>query len=151
MRDIDAELKSHTHDGNNSGQVSALDLSDFRRFILYRIVAATTDTATGTTVGGDLVMPFSGRIIEVGATVDTAGTTNTTDIDINVNGSTIMSTVITIDSGEKTSRTAAAAPALTTASIEVDKGDILTFDIDAISTTAAKGLTIFLVVLVTTY
>ena len=47
---------------------------------------------------------------------------------------------ITIDSTEKSSRTAATAPGITTSAVAV--GDILTFDIDAIQTTAALGLTI---------
>lgn len=111
------------------------------RYVLYRVVEATTDTATATTKGGDLEFPFTGTITEIGAYVDTAGTTGTMTVDVNLNGTTIMTTnKITIDSTEKSSRTAATAPALTTTAITA--GDLITVDIDAIHTTAAKGLTI---------
>lgn len=111
------------------------------RYILIRILAAATATTVSTSVGGDFEVPFTGTITEVGAYVDTAGTTNLTTIDINKAGTTIMTTnKITIDSTEKSSRTAATAPGITTSAVAV--GDILTFDIDAIQTTAALGLTI---------
>lgn len=111
------------------------------RYVLYRIVEATTDTALATTKGGDLEFPFTGTIIEIGAFVDTAGVTGTMTIDVNKNGATLMTTnKITIDTAEKSSRTAATPPALTTTALTA--GDILTFDIDAVHTTAAKGLTI---------
>ena len=113
------------------------------RRVLYRVLANDVDQSALTTVGGDLVLPFAGTIIEVGATVDTAGVTGLATFDINKNGSTIMSaTKITIDSNEKTSRTAATAPVLTTTTVAV--GDILTFDIDAIQSTPAKGLTFYI-------
>lgn len=111
------------------------------RYFLYRVVEATTDTAVATTKGGDLEIPITGTITEIGAYVDTAGTTGTMTIDVNLNGTTLMTTnKITIDTTEKSSRTAATAPALTTTAITA--GDLITVDIDAIHTTAAKGLTI---------
>lgn len=111
------------------------------RYVIYRVVEATTDTAIGTTKGGDFEIPFTGTITEIGAYVDTAGTTNLTTIDVNKNGTTIMTTnKITIDSTEKSSRTAATAATLTTTAVTA--GDLITFDIDAVQTTAAKGLTV---------
>lgn len=109
------------------------------RYIMYRIVEATTDTAIANVKGGDFEVPITGTITEVGAYVDTAGTTNLTTVDINKNGTTILSTKITIDSTEKSSRTAATPAVISVSSIAV--GDLLTFDIDAVQTTAAKGLT----------
>ena len=47
---------------------------------------------------------------------------------------------ITIDTAEKSSRTAATAPALTTTAVTA--GDLITIDIDATHTTVAKGLTV---------
>lgn len=113
------------------------------RYILYRVLAPTSTDAVGTTVGGDLVMPFTGTLTSVGATVDTAGTTGTTQFDINKNTTTILSTKITIDSTEKTSRTAATPPVISVSTFTT--GDILTFDIDTVQTTPALGLTFFLV------
>lgn len=113
------------------------------RYILYRVLAPTTTEATGTTVGGDLVMPFTGTLTSVGATVDTAGTTGTTQLDINKNTTTILSTKITIDSTEKTSRTAATPSVISVPTFVT--GDIFTFDVDTVQTTPALGLTFFLV------
>ncbi len=111
------------------------------RYFLYRVVEATTNTAVATTKGGDLELPFTGTITEIGAYVDTAGTTGTMTIDVNLNGTTLMTTnKITIDTTEKSSRTAATAPALTTTAVTA--GDLITVDIDAIHTTPSKGLTI---------
>lgn len=112
------------------------------RYVLYRILDPTTNNATGTTIGGDFVMPFGGTIEEVGATVDTAGTTGTLTVDINKNTNTIISTKITVDSAEKTSRTAATPYVLSVRGF--NKGDIFTFDVDAVHTTPAKGITIFM-------
>lgn len=112
------------------------------RYILYRVIEATTNTAVATTKGGDLELPFTGTITEIGAYVDTAGITDTMTIDVNLNGTTLMTTnKITIDTTEKSSRTAATAPVLTTTAVTA--GDLITVDIDAIhSGTAAKGLII---------
>jgi hypothetical protein len=110
-------------------------------YVLYRVLDPDTSQTVDTTVGGDLEIPVTGTITEIGAYVDTAGTTGTATIDVNKNGTTLMTTnKITIDTGEKSSRTAATAPALTTTSIAA--GDLITVDVDAIHTTAAKGLTV---------
>lgn len=141
------ELATSTEINTGTDSTRAIPVDQFVasarnvRYILYRIVEATTDTATGTTKGGDFEVPFTGTITEVGAFVDTAGTTNLTTVDINKNGTTIMATnKVTIDSTEKSSRTAATAAALTVTAITA--GDLITFDIDAVQTTAAKGLTV---------
>lgn len=111
------------------------------RYILYRVLDSATNNATGTTVGGDLEIPFTGTITEIGAYVDTAGSTGTMTVDINKNGTTLMTAnKVTLDTGEKSSRTAATAAALTTTAITA--GDLITIDVDAIHTTPAKGLTI---------
>ena len=51
---------------------------------------------------------------------------------------------ISIETTEKSSRNAGTQPVLTTTSLAT--GDLITVDVDAIQTTAAKGLTIYLVV-----
>lgn len=118
------------------------------RYVLYRILDSGTDVTTGTTKGGDFEFPFTGTITAVGGFVDTAGTTGTMVVDINKAGSTIMTTnKLSFDSTEKTTRTAATQPTLTTTAITA--GDILTFDIDTIQTTPAKGLTVRLEVRLT--
>jgi hypothetical protein len=60
-------------------------------------------------------------------------------VDLHLNGTTVMTTnKLDIETTEKTTADAATQPDLTTT--DVSAGDILTWDIDAIHTTAAKGL-----------
>lgn len=114
------------------------------RYLLYRVLSPSTSVSVATTVGGDLEIPVAGTLSAIGAYVDTAGTTGTMTVDVNKNGTTLMSaTKITIDTTEKSSRTAATPPVLTTTSLAV--GDLITVDVDAIHTTPAVGLTIYLV------
>jgi hypothetical protein len=84
------------------------------------------------------------NLVYVLAWVATAGTTNTTDIQIyNVTQTAdMLSTVITIDTGEVSSATAAAAAVIDTGNDDVAVSDMLRIDVDAVSTTAAKGLTV---------
>ena len=119
------------------------------RYILYRIIAADTDVDAATTVGGDFEFPFTGTIIAVGTYSDTAGVGGTQVVDINKNGTTIMSThKCDTETTDKTTRDATQQPVLTTTAIAA--GDILTFDVDAEhSTTEALGLTVRLEVRVT--
>lgn len=144
-----AKIPAHAHTGVDSDTIDFENIENPSRFILRTIVASDTNTTVANAVAGDLVMPFSGYITSIGATVDTAGTTNTTTIDVNKNGTTIMNTKITIDSAEKTSRTAVTPPVINTSLLTFQTGDIFTFDVDAISTTPAKGLTIFINVIET--
>ena len=82
------------------------------------------------------------NLIAVAACVQTAGTTGTTDIQIHnvTDTADMLSTVITIDSGETDSSTAATAAVINAATDDVATGDILRIDVDAVSTTAPKGL-----------
>jgi len=109
---------------------------------------ATTDVSVG-----DGRMYFSipakfnsHNLTRVYAKVFTAGTTGTTDIQIyNVTDSVdMLSTKLTIDSGETGSDTAATPAVIDTAHDDVVTNDLLRIDIDAVSTTAPKGLIVVL-------
>lgn len=78
----------------------------------------------------------------VAGTVYTAGTTNTTDIQIRNKTDSVdmLSTKLTIDSGETDSSTAATPAVIDATKDDVVTGDVLAVDVDAISTTAAQGL-----------
>lgn len=121
------------------------------RYILFRVIAKATDwDADGTTaVGGDLVIPFTGTITDIEADVDTAGTTGTAIVDVNLGGTTIMTTdKLKWDSTEKSTRTFSGnAPGLTTTAVTA--GNIITVDIDTNHTTKSKGLTLFLAIRLT--
>ena len=80
--------------------------------------------------------------------VQTAPVGSTLVVDINENGSTILSTKLSIDAGEKTSKTAATPCVVSDASIADDSE--ITVDIDQIgSSTAGKGLKLTLYYTVT--
>lgn len=82
-------------------------------------------------------------ITGVRASVNTAPTGSVLTVDINKNGTSILSTKLTIDATEKTSTTAAIPAVISTASIADD--DEITVDIDSIgSTIAGKGLKVSL-------
>ena len=80
-------------------------------------------------------------LIAVHAEVITAGTTGTTDIQVhNVNGAVnMLSTILTVDSGETGSDTAAVPAVIDTANDDVSTNDIIRIDMDAIAATPAKG------------
>lgn len=112
------------------------------RYILFRVLDKDTSHAAASTtlLGGDLEIPFTGTLTAVGAFADTAGTTGTGVCDLHLNGTTIMTTnKINLDSAEKSSRTAATQPTLTTTAVTA--GDIITGYVDSVHTTPAKGLT----------
>lgn len=84
------------------------------------------------------------NLVAVAAQVQTAGTTGTTDIQIarTRSGSTVdmLSTKITIDSTEIDTITAATPAVINTSNDDVNTGDRIRIDVDAVSTTKPKGL-----------
>lgn len=102
----------------------------------------TTDTAVGDGAAFlEIPAAMNGMdLVEARATVITAGTTNTTDIQIHnlTQTADMLSTVITIASGA----TQAADGVIDAANDDVATGDVIRIDVDAVSTTAAKGLVV---------
>ena len=116
--------------GTKSLQVTAFD---------YKTNITVGDGAAYVTVPSS----YAGmNLVAVHARVITAGTTGTTDIQIHNLSQTadMLSTKITIDSGETGSDTAATAAVIDTSNDDVASWDILRIDVDAVSTTAPKGL-----------
>lgn len=124
--------------------------SDYgKRVIGVQVVDSGTDTATGDGKAFFRVPSVMNgwNLVAVAAAVYTAGTTNTTDIQIRNKTQTadMLTTKITIDSGETDSSTAAAPAVIDTANDDVATGDIIAIDVDAVSTTAAQGLFVELI------
>lgn len=141
-------VPAHAHTGADSQQVDFNDLSNRVRYIEYRIVDYLTNCAVGTGIGGEVPLPFKGYITGVGATVDTAGTTNSMTINVlkgsaTVAATTVLNTDIYVDSTKKSSRVSVIQSQLNPSRINFLVGDILSFNVDTISTTPAKGLTVF--------
>lgn len=112
--------------------------------VVVQVFADDTDVTTG---DGAAVLFLPGSVdgmnlVSAHANVDTAGTTGTTDIQIHNETDSVdmLSTVITIDSGETKSRTAATPPVINTSNDDVAAGDKLRIDVDATATTEALGL-----------
>lgn len=100
----------------------------------------TTPLATGT---GKIKirLPWAGTLIALRASLSTAQTSGSIlTIDVNKNGTTVLSTKLTIDNTELTSTTAATPPVISVSSFADD--DQLSVDIDQIGDATAKGLKI---------
>lgn len=112
----------------------------------FQVVAFdyTTDTATGDGAGYfHIPAGVSGMdLVEVHAQAITAGTTGTTDVQLYnlTQTADMLSTKLTIDSAETGSDTAATPAVIDTANDDVAENDLIRMDVDAVSTTAAKGL-----------
>ncbi len=122
------------------------------RLLAFNLVEAATDNATATNIAGDFVSPIAGTVLQsdtapyyIYTTNSTAGTTGTMVVDISFGGTTIMGTnKLDTATGQKNSYTSSTHPDLTDTTLAV--GDIITIDIDAIHTTAAKGLTVYMAI-----
>lgn len=106
-------------------------------------VAVSDQTTALTTGTGKMTfrMPFSMSLTRVRASVNTASSSGVVTVDINKNGSSILSTKLTIDASEKTSFTAATPVVISDATLADD--DEITIDIDTAGT-GAKGLVVTL-------
>ena len=123
-----------------SGNVIGLNLS---RPLGYQILAPATDTSVAANLGFfSIPATFDGwKITDVHAEVKTAGSPNITTIDINKNGTSVLPTKLTIDTGETGSDTAATpATIIEDGSEFVNSYDVITVDVDVIADTPAVGL-----------
>lgn len=146
------ELATSTEINTGTDTVRAMPVDQFVasnrnvRYLVIRVIASTTDWSVdgSTSVGGAAPVPITGTIVEIYGDSDIAGTTGTAIVDVNKNGTTIMTTnKLKWDSTEVSTRTySGTAPGLTTTAITA--GDLITVDIDTNHTTKSKGLTITL-------
>lgn len=106
-----------------------------------------SDETTALTAGTNKVsfrMPHGMILNEVRASLVTAQTSgNIFTVDINVDSVSVLSTKITIDNTEKTSKTAITTPVISN-TLLLDDSEI-TIDIDQIGDGTAKGLTVTLI------
>lgn len=113
--------------------------------VTVQLFTSDTDVETGNGAGSTLYRvpsELSDRELSaVAACVATAGTTGTLDIQIHniTQAVDMLSTVLSIDSGELDSKDAATPAVIDTNNNSVSTGDQLRFDIDAVPTTAPKG------------
>lgn len=107
---------------------------------------ALSDNTTALTTGATdrpYRVPYALNLTGLRAYVDTAPTGAALTVDINEDGSTILSTKLTIDADEKTSTTAAAAHVFSDTAIADDA--VISFDLDTVgSAVAGAGLVVCL-------
>ncbi len=106
---------------------------------------AIGDETTAITTGTAKVtfrMPFALTLTAVRASLTAASTSGIPTFDINEGGTSILSTKITIDANEKTSKTAATAAVISDTALADDAE--MTIDID-VAGTGAKGAKIYLI------
>lgn len=128
---------------NNFVVESAAAASASTEALAFAVSDETTDLEAGT-AKLTFRMPYAFTVTSVRASVTTAPTGSTLIVDINEAGSSILSTKLSIDAGEKTSATAAAPPVISDAAL-ADNAEI-TIDIDQIgSTIAGTGLKVYLI------
>ena len=111
------------------------------------IISLSDETTNLTTGDGKAYfnMPFAMTLTAVKATVNTAPAGSTIIVDIEEAGSTILTTLLSIDAGEKTSSTAATAAVIGGAGPALADDAEIKFNIDQIgSSTAGKGLKVTL-------
>lgn len=111
------------------------------------IPVACSDEVTALTAGAGKVtfrMPYAFTLSAVRASLTTAQASGSIfTVDINENGTSILSTKLTVDNTEKTNTTAATAPVISDANLADDSE--ITIDIDQIGDGTAKGLKVYLI------
>jgi hypothetical protein len=108
------------------------------------MMVAISDESTALTTGPTKMtirMPWAMTLTSVKSSLTTASSSGLVTVDINEGGSTILSTKLSIDSGEKTSTTAATAAVISDSALANDAE--ITFDIDAAGT-GATGLKVYM-------
>ena len=127
-----------------SANPDTLAASSTRPVVFLLDVGDETTDLTAATGKKTFRAPFAFTLTEVRASVNTAPTDADLIVDINLGGTSVLSTKLTIDATETTSTTAA-TPAVISTSAITDDGEI-TIDIDQIGSTAAgKGLKVVLI------
>lgn len=136
------EISDNT--GGSSYVSRKITFAELYKSIPQALTVAVSDETTDLTTGTAKITfraPHAMELTEVRASVTTAPTGANLNIDVNDSGTTIFSTILSIDAGEKTSTTAATAAVISDSSIADDAE--ITIDIDQIgSTVAGAGLKI---------
>ena len=149
----EASIASEVNTGTDTARYVSPDSLAGSNFGARILIIPVFDEATAAATGDGkkffrLPSELNGmNLVRVAADVTTAGTTGTLDIQIrNVTQTAdMLSTKITIDTGEESSATAATAAVIDTNNDDVATDDKIAIDIDAVHTTPSQGLRVCLV------
>ena len=111
------------------------------------VIIACSDETSDLTTGDDkaqIRLPFQFELTSISANVNTAPTGSTISVQVQEDGSDILSTPITIDVTDTTSESAAAQPVISDSTLAANS--IISIDLDIIgSSTAGTGLKVNLI------
>ena len=130
------------------GSTKGGKLKGLKRLILIPLAIACSDETTPLAAGTNVTefinpYPTAFNVVDVVASLTGAQTSGSTlTVDINEAGVSILSTAITIDNGETSSRSAAAPPVVSDGSIAA--GAKIGIDIDQVGDGTATGLKVYL-------
>jgi hypothetical protein len=112
-----------------------------RQVLIHRFGNETTTISTG---NGQLEfqMPYCFTLTDIYATVKASSSSGVPSIQVQQNSLDILSTAITIDVGEKTSRTAAVSRVISDNTLDIN--GVISFDLDVVGT-GVTGLIIYMV------
>ena len=128
-----------------TGSVVAIDQTHLKQTIAIACGDETTATAAATAVV-TFHMPYAFTLTGIKAGVTTAPVGSVLTVDLNEAGSTVLTTKLTIDAGEKTSGTAATAAVIGGAGPALADNALMTIDVDGVgSGTAGAGLKVYLI------
>lgn len=130
-----------------AGSLVAALQKDLTLNMHVRAVRDDISMAADTDITGKIYIPYNCTLTGVRAEVDVAGSGGVTTMDVNLNGTSVFSTLLTIDTGETSSSTALNPPVISTSS--VSQWDYVTIDVDSVPGTPPKGLVIIMSFLVT--
>ena len=137
---VSSFMSSLLDDANSAAARVTLGLKD-------ALIIAASDETTAITAGTAKVtfyMPYAFTVTEVVAGLTTAQASGSIfTVNVNQNGTTIISTKVTIDNTESTSLTAATPCVISVTALA--KGDKITIDVDQIGNGSACGLKVWLV------
>lgn len=134
----------------SSGAIIAGGVDLSKKVAVIPLYGSGTTTATGTSVGiAKMEMQFDGYISGIHANVGEAADDNLTTLQVQINDTNALSTPVTIDATETSSRTAAAAAVISSTASGFVAGDILTFDVLTPANTPAKAMNANLIVTAT--
>ncbi len=166
-----ADTSLHTHDSVNSPSLDFTNMSGRTRYVAYRIVSSSDAVVVANVVGGYFSFPFSGGFsnsvggnlsspetpngnIVAFATVDSAGASGNTIVDVKIStpsGSTRTSIFasgikLVVLSGANSSLQTVQQPSVAFGFNETSfgVGDRLSFDVTSVSSSAPIGLTVYL-------
>jgi hypothetical protein len=130
-------------DSNSFKYSSILGFEQFAKMFAY----AGTIGSTGTAIANTITSMEPLRLLGADLWCDNAGTTNSTIVDININGTTAFTTKPSLATTVQSSPT----PFTADTNKSLALGDDLTLDIDAIQTTPQQGVYVMVYLLPTRY